>query len=188
MPPKQSAPPPVQHKLKNFSIHCTLRNHENVPPPVIDPTPENTELLTPIPLLSEGYRLRICSKWSNCSVMTPLIGDKAMPWVLSGDGLSKTIDFSYQFDGEVDSTEQLSHFHESPHIFVFIFFVTHQEIKMSSFFSIDCSNFLLESSTSSACRSINNTIDVSVSVSNEKPVSEMKMMIPLEPVRLRFKG
>lgn len=178
MPPKAAAPA-VQQKSKNFTLNCCIRNRQ---PPL--PNVAISEEPVQTPSLAEGYRLRICSSWSPCSISTPLIGDKALPWIIDEETKSQSTSFSYQFDGDVESHEQLLNFHNSPYVYVFVYHVNTLSLKMSSFFTIDCSIFLLETTSTKVCRNISDILDVTVSIFNERQISDINTLIPYEPLKL----
>lgn len=184
MPPKQAAAPPVQQqKPKDFTLVCTFRNISYVRAP--SPR-ESTD--TPAPPLTEGWRMRLCSEWSSCSLTTPIIGDRSMPWVNSEDESHQHISFSFDFSCDLSTEEQLGKFIRSPFIYVFVFHVNTESLQPASFFAIDCSNAILEQSTTQICRNVTEGVTVSLSVTNERPLVDANRAIPLEPLRLRFKG
>lgn len=188
MPPKQQAPAAAQVP-KNFSLTCRVSDigFAGLPPEEVPSSGNEEAPKVEIPPLLEGYRLRIFSKWCNCSVTTPMIGDKAMPWVLDEDKTSRSISFSIQFDGEASTPEQLAAFHSDPNIYCVAFSVSTSGIKPATFFGIDCSEFLFANSQLKVTRKVSEDIQVALLLSNEKPMSELSSLLPLEPLCLKFR-
>lgn len=190
MPPKQQAPV-ASTTPKNFTIRCKVDKVVIPPSPVVDPVAIPVESVPPVPLPVDGLRLRIFSSWCNISVTTPILGTKDSPaWTPDADNDTiKSINFTYQFDAEVTvAHDKLNSFHSDANIYCFAFYVSPVGLKPLGFLVLDCSAFLIDSTTLHLHKSLSEDYSVLFSVSNEKSLLSWEQLIPLEPVVLTIKN